>query len=72
MELLLDMSSQMIAMEKFLTQREQADRDQNRRDDAVRRISPQLAARHDKRSLETTQTEEESHVPETVRKKLAE
>ena len=49
----------------------QADRDQDWRDDAVRRSSPWLAARQEGRSLETILREGESHVPETVRRKLA-
>lgn len=42
MELLLDMSSQIIAMEECMAQHEQADYDQFQWDDAVRRGSPGL------------------------------
>ena len=52
MELILDMLSQMHAMEEYVAQWEQAVLDQPQRDDAVRRSSPRLAARHEGRGLD--------------------
>ena len=70
-ELLLDTSSQMHAMEEYVTRHEQADHNQALRDDAVRRSSLRLTARHVGRSLEITLREKDGHIPETVRRKLA-
>ena len=50
-------------MDEFMAQREQANRNQEWRDDAVRRRSPRLESRQEGMSLEITPKEEEGHIP---------